>query len=86
MRTRTVFCECCGKPFDSDNPKAKYCSAECRKIFWDEEKRIRAQKRNAYRRKHPEAKPSTMPSLIDIANQAVQSGLSYGQYVASLER
>ena len=28
--TRTVACKCCGKEFTTRNPRAVYCSAECR--------------------------------------------------------
>lgn len=80
----TAECLVCGAIFTKLTPNHNYCSAQCREIAQKrkdanlaaERKKIRAKSRKQ------EAKPKK--TLSEIAREAREHGMQYGQYVAKM--
>lgn len=72
----TKICPVCGNEYEAENKRKVYCSYECKK---------RAEvgaRREAKRRKAETAKvKKRTASLREIAVQAINAGMSYGEYV-----
>ena len=71
-------CKCCGKPFETQQIATKYCSKECARDGRLDMKR----KRERELRQMEKAKSNT---LVDIAVEARNAGMTYGQYVAAMK-
>lgn len=72
-------CAVCNKLYIATRQNAKYCSADCRL------EGTYAMKRTYKERKEQKAKPKKLKkSITDIAVEARQAGMTYGQYVAKM--
>lgn len=82
MYILTSKCPVCGKEFSYDTRRHKiYCSSDCRLKFYDEQKK----KSNQEQSKRKKKKKSNMKSIQQIAVEARNAGMSYGEYVAFME-
>ena len=81
---KMVLCEVCGKEYLKTTPNMKYCSDECRKLM---ERRLhqesRITKKVIYKEKSAQERRN---DLNRILRDAAEHGMSYGKYVAYLER
>lgn len=68
-------CAVCGCEFVSSSTGRKYCGDECKKEAGRQQDKIRHEKNNPYRNR----------SLVEMAVEAREHGMTYGQYVAYLE-
>ena len=87
----SLTCTICGSVFRSIRPTQKTCSPECKAIH-DRNRKRACQSR--YNKKFKSMKKRTEQELnvvrrqstvIDLAVQARNAGLSYGKYVASIQ-
>ena len=79
----TKSCVICGKQFITQAASAKCCGAECRRengLIRNREKKERDKIRKAAKQHQ------TKVTVADIAVRAKAAGLSYGQYVARMDR
>lgn len=75
-------CKICGKPFVSTSHLARLCGDECRKIS---QREVAAIAQNKVR-KDREKLRLNHNSIVDINTKARQLGLSYGQYIARMDK
>ena len=87
-----LICVVCESHFTSNRNTAKTCSPECRLIHKRERQRThdakqRARERYAKEKAEEELKQIAKTStLIERTVEARKAGLSYGKYMASIER
>lgn len=70
-----IKCAVCGKEFISSGTGRKYCSDECKKEARRQRDKARYEKNN----------PNRNRSLVEMAVEAREHGMTYGQYVVYLE-
>ena len=72
-RSYSQVCVYCGRTFDSGSPKGRFCSKYCKDRYEREQRRREKEllKKN---------------SINEIVKEATKQGMSYGQYVAKMER
>lgn len=79
MKRYRHTCKHCGTLFVSSSSNTKYCSQICRTKA--NEARMRAERQEKYERRHKESK-----ELDRVAAEANAAGLSYGKYVAMMDK
>lgn len=85
---RTAVCKWCGKTFKYAKTRGtkSFCCAECRRASQAEDQRQR-DKENRERRAYLQSlNNGTNIELKRIAKEAVEHGMTYGKYVAMLEK
>lgn len=68
-----LYCLICGEEFISKSPSGLYCSEECKLMAEAERKGM------TYKQRHKISE--NMEWIRDIANEAAELGMSYGEYV-----
>lgn len=81
---KMALCEVCGKEYLKTTPTRKYCSDECSKLM---ERRLHQESRIAKKASYKEKiAQERRYDLNRILREAAAHGMSYGKYVAYLER
>ena len=77
---KTTSCPVCGKLFVSESNRRIYCSKTCRDESY--RKTVSSDKKNSGKK----GRKKKVRSLSEIATEARNAGMSYGKYVAMMER
>ena len=83
-RVYGVVCRICHKRFSSHSFKACYCSKECKNIAERMRNKVRYRKNNPLPSNSGRSLDNNY-AIRDIANEAHELNMTYGQYVAKME-
>lgn len=75
-------CEFCGKSFIAKKSNGRYCSNECARKGYKE----RAKEYYREKKMEQERQAKGKLTVTEITKKARQAGMSYGKYVAQMER